>query len=240
MNTVGIIGYGRFGKVLANILQKGFLINVYDIKDGDSSNSVNYVTLDEVLQEQVIFIAVPIHQFEKLIKKISKPIKKNITIIDVCSVKMHTAKVMLKYLPKEIGIISSHPMFGPDSYLINQKLKMMMHKTRDCHNQYPFWEKYFIDQNIKILNMSPEEHDKLAAKTQGVTHFLGRSLKKFGISKTNLDTQGYRDLLNLVEQTCNDSSQLYSDLQSYNPYTKETIQRLKRSFEKTENNPEGV
>ena len=240
MNTVGIIGYGRFGKVLANILQRGFLINVYDIKEVDSSNSIHYVTLDKVLKEKVIFIAVPIRQFENLIKKISKPIKKNRTIIDVCSVKMHTARVMLKYLPKEIGIISSHPMFGPDSFLTNQKLKMMMHKTRDCHNQYSFWEKYFIDQNIKILNMSPEEHDKLAAKTQGVTHFLGRSLKKFGISKTNLDTQGFRDLLNLVEQTCNDSSQLYYDLQSYNPYTKDTIRRLKKSFEKIESNPKGV
>ena len=240
MNTVGIIGYGRFGKVLANILQKGFLINVYDIKEGDSSNSIHYVTLDKVLKEKVIFIAVPIHQFENLIKKISKTIAKDRTIIDVCSVKIHTARVMLKYLPKEIGIISSHPMFGPDSFLTNQKLKMMMHKTRDCHNQYSFWEKYFIDQNIKILNMSPKEHDKLAAKTQGVTHFLGRSLKKFGISKTNLDTQGFRDLLNLVEQTCNDSSQLYYDLQSYNPYTKDTIRRLKKSFEKIESNPGGV
>ena len=26
MNSVGIIGFGRFGKVLANILQKGFTI----------------------------------------------------------------------------------------------------------------------------------------------------------------------------------------------------------------------
>jgi prephenate dehydrogenase len=65
-------------------------------------------------------------------------------------------------------------------------------------------------------------------------------LKEFGISKTNLDTQGFRDLLNLVEQTCNDSWQLYSDLQSYNPYTKNTIRRLKESFEKVKNDSEGV
>ena len=88
--------------------------------------------------------------------------------------------------------------------------------------------------------MTPEEHDKLAANTQGITHFLGRTLKEFGISKTNLDTQGFRDLLNLVEQTCNDSWQLYSDLQSYNPYTKSTIRRLKESFEKVKNDSEGV
>jgi prephenate dehydrogenase len=192
------------------------------------------VTLDEVLNERVIFIAVPIHNFENLLKKISKAIKINRTIIDVCSVKIHTAKVMLKYLPSGVGILSSHPMFGPDSILTNEKLKMMMHRTRDCHNQYSFWEKYFKDQNIEILNMSPEKHDKLAARTQGITHFLGRSLKKFGISKTNIDTQGFRVLLNLVDQTCNDSWELYSDLQSYNPYTKDMIHRLKKSFEEVE------
>ena len=30
MNSVGIIGFGRFGKVLSNILQKGFKIKAYD------------------------------------------------------------------------------------------------------------------------------------------------------------------------------------------------------------------
>ena len=234
MNTVGIIGYGRFGKVLATILQKGFSINIYDVKPSNSLDNINFVTLDEVLNERVIFIAVPIHNFENLLKKISKAIKINRTIIDVCSVKIHTAKVMLKYLPSDVGILSSHPMFGPDSILTNEKLKMMMHRTRDCHNQYSFWEKYFKDQNIEILNMSPEKHDKLAARTQGITHFLGRSLKKFGISKTNIDTQGFRVLLNLVDQTCNDSWELYSDLQSYNPYTKDMIHRLKKSFEEVE------
>ena len=234
MNTVGIIGYGRFGKVLATILQKGFSINIYDVKPSNSLDNINFVTLDEVLNERVIFIAVPIHNFENLLKIISKAIKINRTIIDVCSVKIHTAKVMLKYLPSGVGILSSHPMFGPDSILTNEKLKMMMHRTRDCHNQYSFWEKYFKDQNIEILNMSPEKHDKLAARTQGITHFLGRSLKKFGISKTNIDTQGFRVLLNLVDQTCNDSWELYSDLQSYNPYTKDMIHRLKKSFEEVE------
>ena len=30
MNSLGIIGLGRFGKILANILQKGFTIKAYD------------------------------------------------------------------------------------------------------------------------------------------------------------------------------------------------------------------
>ena len=57
-------------------------------------------------------------------------------------------------------------------------------------------------------------------------------LKEFGIQKTTIDTQGFRDLINLVDQTCNDSWELFQDLQLYNPYTKEMIKDLKKATKK--------
>ena len=229
MNSIGIIGFGRFGKILSNILQKGFMIKAYDLNPGVSYNSVQFTSLEEVLNERVIFIAVPIRHFESLIAEISEKLKKHTTIIDVCSVKIYTSKILINNLPNNIGIISSHPMFGPDSYLSNKKLKMMMHNTRDVYNQFSFWKKFFSDQNINILEMTPDMHDRLAANTQGITHFLGRALKEFGIQKTNLDTQGFRDLIDLVDQTCHDTWELYTDLQLYNPYTNNMIEKLKNS-----------
>ena len=83
--------------------------------------------------------------------------------------------------------------------------------------------------------MTPDQHDRLAAKTQGVTHFLGRMLKEFGIKKTSIDTQGFRDLLDLVGQTCNDTWELYADLQLYNPYTEDMVEKLKASTTKLDN-----
>tara|TARA_B100000315_G_scaffold241103_1_gene261633 strand:- start:13 stop:471 length:459 start_codon:yes stop_codon:yes gene_type:complete len=136
---------------------------------------------------------------------------------------------MENHLDNNIGIIATHPMFGPDSFTSNNHLKMMMHNTRDVNDQYTFWRRFFIDQGIQVIEMSPDQHDKLAAKTQGVTHFLGRMLKEFGIRKTTIDTQGFRDLLDLVDQTCNDTWELYTDLQLYNPYTAEMIEKLKKS-----------
>jgi 6-phosphogluconate dehydrogenase (decarboxylating) len=41
MKSVGVIGLGRFGKVLVNILQKGYLINAYDINDKAPISNVN-------------------------------------------------------------------------------------------------------------------------------------------------------------------------------------------------------
>ena len=142
-------------------------------------------------------------------------------------------------LSDNIGIINTHPMFGPDSFISNNRLKMMMHNTRDTYGQYGFWRGFFIDQGIEVIEITPDEHDRLAAKTQGVTHFLGRMLKEFGIKKTALDTQGFRDLLDLVDQTCNDTWQLYSDLQHFNPYTAEMISELKKSINSIEDSNKG-
>ena len=85
------------------------------------------------------------------------------------------------------------------------------------------------------MEMSPDQHDQMAAKTQGVTHFLGRMLKEYGIQKTSIDTQGFLDLLDLVEQTCNDTWELYTDLQLYNPYTEDMINQLKLATESLDN-----
>ena len=63
---------------------------------------------------------------------------------------------------------------------------------------------------------------------------MGRTLKSFGINKTNIDTKGFRDLIDLVDQTCNDTWDLYSDLQLYNPYTNTMLNDLKSSLKKIE------
>ncbi|MEE2877219.1 MAG: prephenate dehydrogenase/arogenate dehydrogenase family protein [Candidatus Neomarinimicrobiota bacterium] len=230
MNSVGIIGFGRFGKVLSSILQKGFSVKAYDGGYVSTIASVKMVDLDEILREEVIFIAVPIRRFEEVITEITPKLGDNQTVIDVCSVKSHPVEVMTRILPGSVGIIATHPLFGPDSFRSSDSLKMMMDATRDVHSLYSFWKEFFTDQGIQIIEMSPDSHDRLAASTQGVTHFLGRALREFGIRKTSLDTQGFNDLLDLVDQTCNDTWELFTDLQHYNPYTREMVEQLKKAY----------
>ena len=229
MNSVGIIGFGRFGKVLANLLKKGFQVKVFDNNSNVYLPGTQFVDKKTILSEKTIFVAVPIRNFESVIKEIANDLFEGQTIIDVCSVKMYPINIMKKHLPNNINIIGTHPMFGPDSFESNSKLKMMLNNVRSNVKIFQFWKQYFNDQKIQILEMSPNEHDILAAKSQGITHFLGRTLKEFGINKTSLDTQGFRDLLDLVDQTCNDSWELFKDLQHFNPHTKEMINKLMKA-----------
>ena len=230
MNRVSIIGFGRFGAMLHSLLSKGFEVDVFDKNSIDNSD-VNEVSLEDALQNETIFIAVPIRDFENLVKEISKKISSGKTVIDVCSVKVFPKKVMLDNLSNETDIIATHPLFGPDS-LKDSGSVMTMESVRNTLGRYDFWKNYFESQNISIEEISAEEHDMMAARSQGLTHFVGRVIDDFGTNQTRIDTEGYKALHKLVNQTCNDTWELFEDIQNFNPFTEKMISELNESFEK--------
>ena len=152
-NSVGIIGYGRFGQLLKKLLDNDFDVKVYDPKLESS-------TLDDVLSLKTIFIAVPIRDFEKVICDIAERIPPDATVIDTCSVKIYPVEIMEKHLPKSVGIIATHPLFGPDSFKERRPLKMVMHKVRDTRSNFGQWKQYFSSGNIDVVEMTPEKHDQ--------------------------------------------------------------------------------
>jgi prephenate dehydrogenase len=87
---------------------------------------------------------------------------------------------------------------------------------------------------LKVLKITPEEHDKIGAYTQGVTHFIGRVLSRLNLEPHSMGTKGYHALLEIMQQTCNDPFQLFLDLQNYNPYTSVMRDELHRAFLETE------
>ena len=230
MNRVSIIGFGRFGAMLHSLLSKGFEVDVFDKNSIDNSD-VNEVSLEDALRNETIFIAVPIRDFENLVKDISKKISSGKTVIDVCSVKVFPKKVMLDNLSNETDIIATHPLFGPDS-LKDSGSVMTMESVRNNFERYDFWKNYFESQNITIEEISAEEHDMMAARSQGLTHFVGRVIDDFGTNQTRIDTEGYKALHKLVNQTCNDTWELFEDIQNFNPFTEKMISELNESFEK--------
>ena len=169
--------------------------------------------------------------FEDLIVEISDKIAPGKTIIDVCSVKVFPKQVMLNKLPSETDIIATHPFFAHDS-LKDSGSVMTMESVRNSFDRYDFWKNYFESQNITIEEISAEEHDMMAARSQGLTHFVGRVIDDFGTNQTRIDTEGYKALHKLVNQTCNDTWELFEDIQNFNPYTEKMISELNGSFKK--------
>jgi len=229
MKKISIIGFGRFGKTLHNLLKDDFEVVVYT-RGGN-------VSLEKAYESDVIFYCVPISAFEEVIRSQQKYFKPNHLLIDVLSVKMHAKNVFEKYLKNsKTESLLTHPMFGPDSSKNGfDGLPIILDKFKSNSENYNFWKKYFESKKLRVIEMSAEEHDKIAANSQGLTHFLGRLLDEFGMKPTKIDTLGAKKLLEVKEQTCNDTWELFTNLQHYNPYTKQMRLKLGEVYDKLYN-----
>ncbi len=227
--SVTIIGFGRFGQLWSSVLQQDFRVQVYDASPQLAARAteigVDFVSLEEALASKVIFYCVPISSFEGTLLShlpIFAKLPGTRTLIDVLSVKLHPKGVFHRHLPAGYKAILTHPMFGPDSMQAKDLAgkSIVMDCLKSASEDFNFWKDYFRRKGLHVLEMSADEHDQLAANSQGVTHFIGRILGEFGLESTAIDTLGAKKLQEIKNQVCNDTWQLFVDLQTFNPHTR--------------------
>lgn len=232
--TVGIYGLGRFGAFWGDQLSKVTTVVGYSRNSGRvCPPSIKRVSEEDVLSCDVVIICVAISAMEKFIMTIKDKIKPGTLLMDTCSVKVHPVELMLNLLPVNVDIIGTHPMFGPDSGRNGiAGLPIVVSDVRVDRKKYKEWINIFNKMNLCVIEMTPDQHDREAAYTQGITHFIGRTLSDLHLRGSSISTTGYNSLLEIIKQTCNDEYQLFLDLQKYNSYTSLMRKDLKHSLHK--------
>lgn len=89
----------------------------------------------------------------------------------------------------------------------------------------------FQAEGCRMVEMSCEEHDRLAASSQFITHTVGRMLGAMALPDTPINTRGYESLLSLVANTSKDSFDLYYGLFMYNSSSTEELARMEAAFD---------
>lgn len=234
--TVGIIGFGRFGQFLAKIFKKSYKVKVYDKIDKSKIAKrigVVFKNLEEVCQQELIILCVPISEMAKLLQKVRNKLKPDTIIMDTCSVKEYPVKLMEKYLPSEIEILGSHPMFGPDSAKYGLKgLQIVFWPLRIKRKNYQKIKNIFKNLGLTIVQMSPKEHDRQIALSLCLVHFVGRTLEKMKIPQPTIKTLGFLKLMEVCENVKNDTWQLFRDMQTYNRFAKIWRKKFLKSAQK--------
>ncbi|KAI7995680.1 hypothetical protein LOK49_LG11G00918 [Camellia lanceoleosa] len=87
-----------------------------------------------------------------------------------------------------------------------------------------------------MLEMSCEEHDKLAARSQFLTHTIARVLSEMKVESTPIDTKSFQTLVQLKETTMNNSLIDHIGLFIHNKYAQEEVKNLEVALEKVKQN----
>jgi len=223
---IGIIGLGRFGRLLVKYLSDDFELLVFDRSGkAEKEKGITPASLEEVCKADIVIPCVPISSFEDVLNAVKSLLKEGSLLVDVCSVKEKPAELMQRLAPAGVQILATHPMFGPDSAPETLKgSKIVLCRLRVNDALYEGIKKYLTSKGLTIIEAPPNEHDLQIARSQILTHFIGRALSEFKVGEMEIDTEGYKRLLRIMEIVENDTWQLYCDMNKYNQYS-QTVRR---------------
>ena len=219
---IGIIGFGRFGKLTARYLAEDFEVLVFNRTD--KSNQIKQcgartASLIDVCSQKIVILCVPISKLQEVLVEIGPLLKEGAVVVDVCSVKVYPVQWMQAALPETVSILATHPIFGPDSAADSLKgHKIFLSPIRIDKNHYQRVKTYLASKELVLIESTPEDHDEQIAVSLALTHYIGRSLSEFGAAPLGIDSEGYKRLLHILEVVENDTWQLFYDMHHYNPY----------------------
>ena len=232
---VSIIGNGRFGNLLYKTLKKNKRFEVFVFSRRANPDGEKFISLEEAAKSDIIIPTVPISFYKETANKIAPYINKDALIVDVASVKLYTTNALIQNLPTTVDILSTHPMFGPDSTNDGKDfsdLKFIYWKER-IHNErrtqifLEFWKQ----KGCELVELSPEEHDKQAAYTHAFAFMIGKMGIEMGVRKNYITTKGLEGILYNQEAVENDTSELFDDMMRYNPFAKDMLQDAKNALD---------
>jgi prephenate dehydrogenase len=142
---------------------------------------------------------------------------------------------MKRMLPKDIEILGTHPLFGPDSASSTLKgKKIVVCGVRIEDKKYNKIKSYLEKLGLIVIETTPQKHDEESAKSLVLTHFIGRSLLRFGAKKMDVDTEGYNRLMSILETVSKDSWQLFVDMNRHNRFAKKMRTQFIQAMKQTD------
>jgi len=233
---IGIYGLGRFGQFWGQLLSSlGHPVWGFNRSTKPIIPEIIPVPLEDLSKVHTLFLCTAISSIPEVCKELSPIIGPNTLVVDTCSVKEFPSKAMAEAFDPQVPLLPIHPMFGPDSGK-NRDLPLVMCPDPREHPRsselQALWTQNFSWLGMRVIPMTAQDHDLEAARTQGITHVIGRILSDLRLQPSEIATLGYTKLFDVMEQTCNDPWQLFVDLQRFNPHTKVIRKDLEASVQK--------
>jgi prephenate dehydrogenase len=228
--ALGIIGFGAFGRLIAEHLQRYFRLYAYDPAPPPAAfldtNDVTMTTLARVAACPIVVLAVPVNRLAETVDAIRANLVAGSLVLDVGSVKMIPAEIMRRGLPDTVDIVATHPLFGPQSARAGIRgLKIAVCPIRGGRGRRvgAFLRAAL---GLDVIMTTPEAHDREAATVQGLTHLIAKVLVQMEPLPTRMTTKSFDMLIEAVGMVRHDSIEVFQAIERSNPYAREVRRRF--------------
>jgi prephenate dehydrogenase len=175
-----------------------------------SASALGFGVIEHVrdISADIVILAVPVPALDGCLRALAPHLRAGQLVVDVCSIKEEPARLMRHLLPPCVEILATHPMFGPES----AKERVAGSQVVLCPIRGQRWRRLaaFLKRRIQlqIIVTSPEEHDRQAAMTQGLTHLLARAFSLLG-EPPRIRTRSFDLIAEAFALVSNDASEVF-------------------------------
>ncbi|MDP6293487.1 MAG: prephenate dehydrogenase/arogenate dehydrogenase family protein [Candidatus Woesearchaeota archaeon] len=227
MAKVAIIGgKGKMGRLFVKAFRKqGHTVVV-------ASRTTKLKPSQAAAQADLVIITVPIRDTVNVIKSVGKHVRKGAILTDFTSVKVKPCQAMKKY--SKANVVGSHPVFGPSVGLKGQQFVLC--PVRGSHTWYA---QSLKKMGLNVSTMTPRTHDKHMAIVQCLTHMsnftFAHAMKQLHYKpKGVLTSPIYRIKLAIARRALDAPTELYTDIETENPYAKQVAKAYKKATDQLE------
>jgi prephenate dehydrogenase len=190
---------------------------------------------DALINADLVIIAVPIESTSKTIKELAPHLKEGSLLMDVTSVKEEPAKVMQEYVPEGVEFLPSHPMFGPRIRSLDGQVVVLTPISKGKWYQRVI--EFLESENARIIETSPQIHDKMMSIVQGLTHFtyigIASTLEKMQVDvkeSRKFASPIYSLMLDMIARITAQNPYLCYSIQTRNHYIPQTHTEFLNTF----------
>jgi len=224
---VGIVGYGRCGRLAARLLAERHDVAVTDREDRSAEAEVGghaWSDLAGVADRDHVLLAVPIRALPEALDAVGPHLPDGALVVDCASVKVGPMRWMAERLPPRVRWAGTHPLFGPDS--VDEGRRIIVCEAPDGADAADEVEALAADLGLEPIRATPEEHDRAMARSQALVFLLAGSFRRAGLGEVPFGTPSERRVLQALGTVGRDSEELYHDILRLNPFAGDVADTL--------------
>jgi len=234
---LAIVGFGKFGQLLHQLFSQITWLELEVVSSQKLQSPVRQISYPELNTADIVIPCVPIRAFRQAITRILPHCRPGVTILDVCSVKVFPTQVLLAQATPDMNLIACHPMFGPTTIVTRGSaagLPVTIWNVRSAEHAYSQVKRIWQELGVRLIAISPEEHDQQAARSQAYAQLIGKLGTLMRLAASPLDTVWFTRLLEIQSTVEQNSQELFMDTQVFNPYARKVRAELQTKLAQLE------
>lgn len=227
--SVSLLGYGRFGRALADLLaDAGVAVHALDPHVAVPAARAVGSLAALCAAAEVLIVAVPVAALRAALTELRPHLGAGHLVLDVGSVKARPAEDCEAVLGAAIPWVGTHPLFGPVSLALAERpLRVVVcpnaqHKAAAARAQG-----LYEALGCQVVLTEAKEHDWVMASTHAVAFFVAKGMLDAGFGEdTPFAPPSFQAMARTLAAVRGDAGHLFRAIQQENPFSGAARQRL--------------